>query len=145
MSEKIRLLKSQFVRLKRECLDRHVELVYDYDDDDNPIEGTAKKLVGYYPNDKTLGNAIYYYSKNWKEDVFEVIAEYYGIDMHQKSRRLGTRNEPFDTESIEPKHKIALRGFYEEFDKEVPRFFDAEIFDVVKKQHYWVVDDSFNQ
>lgn len=138
----IKSLKSRFVRLKKECLDRCV--VERYDDDDNIIEG-GKKLYQYYPNSKVGNNKLYYFSRDWKNGVFEVVSEYYGVSMRAKTRRAGSRDEFFDTDSVEPKHKIALSGFYEDLDKEAPYFFDADIFEVVKQQHYWVKDEQFNQ
>jgi len=139
---KIISMKSRFVRLKRECLDKCV--IEQYDDDDNLIEG-GKKVYGYFPNSKTDGNKLYFFSRDWKNGVFEVVSEYYGVSM-KKTRKLGSRNRFFvDTDSEEPKHKIALKGFYEDLDRDCPRFFDADIFEVVKQQHYWVKDEQFNQ
>lgn len=136
----IKSMNRKYVRLKREYFseETHTEDLYN-DDGDILIEEDAITVTTYPLNHhpKIIGTPLRYFKNNWLEDVFEVYAEFYGVDMSK------FEDKSFEVGSVEPIHRIALRGLNFSY-ADRPTFYDASLFEVVKEHTTWVADDKFN-
>jgi hypothetical protein len=132
MSEKkeIKSWRGMNVRLKPEYFQQVEEFDGNWDDDDNWIvDESLPKVVRADINCPLRG-----FIDNPANDIFEVAADVYGIDLYKHTCT------PFEVGSIEPTHQVILKG--KAMDT-YPFVWDTKWFDVVRQERIWVKDERF--
>jgi hypothetical protein len=132
MSEKkeITSWRGRSVRLKPEFFQQFEEFDGNWDDDENWIvDESLPKVVRADINCPLRG-----FIDNPANDVFEVAADVYGIDLYKHTYT------PFEVGSIEPTHQVILKG---KAMNTHPFVWDTKWFDVVRQEHIWVKDERF--
>jgi hypothetical protein len=132
MSEKkeIKSWRGMNVRLKPEYFQQVEEFDGNWDDDENWIvDESLPKVVRADINCPLRG-----FIDNPANDIFEVAADVYGIDLYKHTYT------PFEVGSIEPTHQVILKG---KAMNTQPFVWDTKWFDVVRQEHVWVKDERF--
>lgn len=135
-NETIKIWRRRRVRIKREYLVLEQRIDDDastFDDDDNIIEAVFKKYWTTTLNNGFEGAVIIPEGDDIYSATFEVIGEFYGVDLY------GMKKEGvLLSELTKPSHHIVVKetaGW--------PYMWDSKYFEVVRQEYTWVADKEY--